>query len=103
MTRRASGSIHVVTNVARLRIGMPVEDELLAEQAHRVRAAHAVVGQARCPGASSSRKRLPYRSGEGIELLAQLGGHGGSSLVSSRPVSRARRTASEREQTSSLR
>ena len=39
MIRCASGSIQVVTKVARLRSGIAVEDELLGDQPHRRRAA----------------------------------------------------------------
>ena len=41
ITRTASGSIQVVTNVARLRIGSTVEQHLLTDQAHGVQGGHA--------------------------------------------------------------
>ena len=44
MIRCASGSIQVVTKVARLRCGIAVEDQLLADQPHRVDRRHPVVG-----------------------------------------------------------
>ena len=56
--RWASGSIQVVTNVARLRIGIAVEHQLLADQPHRVHGAHAVLRQL-VVGRRLSRNRLP--------------------------------------------
>ena len=59
MTRCASGSIQVVTNVARLRIGMPSRTS--SSPISRIASidAHAVLRAAALSGAGSSRKRLP--------------------------------------------
>ena len=45
MIRWASGSIHVVTKVARLRVGMPSSTDFLAQQAHGIDRRHADLRQ----------------------------------------------------------
>ena len=60
MIRCASGSIHVVTNVARLRIGMPSRTS--SSPISRIAStARIPCSGSRLSGAGSSRKRLPYR------------------------------------------
>ncbi len=45
MIRCASGSIQVVTKVARLRCRVPLERQFLADQAHRVEGRHPAFGE----------------------------------------------------------
>src|SRR3954468_4632159 len=60
MMRWASGSIHVVTNVARLRFGIPSRSS--SSPSSRIASAAAMpVSGSRRSGASSSRNALPYR------------------------------------------
>ena len=72
MIRCASGSIHVVTNVARLRIGMPSSTR--SSSISRIASTERIpcFGSA-LSGAGSSRKRLPYCGRESVELLEQGG------------------------------
>ena len=59
MIRCASGSIHVVTNVARLRIGMPSRTR--SSSISRIASTERIPCSGRAlSGADSSRKRLPY-------------------------------------------
>ena len=59
MTRCASGSIQVVTNVARLRMGMPSRTSSSPSSRMASTARIPCLGS-RWSGAGSSRKRLPY-------------------------------------------
>ena len=77
MIRCASGSIQVVTNVARLRMRDAVEDELLADQPHRVDRAHAVLRQLRC--------RAPARAGSGCRTASASASSSSSRAARSAP------------------
>ena len=62
MSRCASGSIQVVTNVARLRAGSPSMREVLGHQSHRVRPALIPVSGNSRLGTSWVAKRFPNRA-----------------------------------------
>ena len=70
MIRCASGSIQVVTKVARLRCGSPSMREVLAHQPHRVDRAHPACGEVR--GRRSLRSGTGCRRGSVVRLLTRL-------------------------------
>ena len=68
ITRCASGSIQVVTKVARLRDGNPVEDQVLADQPHGVDGGHAVLRQL-VIGRRLQKEAIAELAGERVEML----------------------------------
>ena len=83
ITWSASGSIHVVTNVARLRVGQAVEHHLLLDQAHRFLRGHPGGGEL-VVGGGLEQVAVPVEALECLDLPACELGPRGPSRVSAR-------------------